>query len=429
MKSNFSIIVIVIFIGIAVFSVLVFAGVINIGDSKNKSKSLGTVTLWGTVKSDTMAPVMQKFNEATDNYTLRYVQKFPESFDQDLLEALASGVGPDLFFLPNDLALSYSNKIYTIPYTSFPVASFKSNFAGAGEVFMTAKGILALPMTIDPLMMYYNRSILDSEDIVYPPTSWEELANLSIDITQRDENRQLLRSTVALGQFSNIKNAKDILTTLFMQAGNNIVEERDGLFFFSSLGETKGLESLLAFYTDFSNPLKTTYSWNKALQNSQDAFISENLALYFGYASELKSLINKNPNLNFLVAPVPQIKNSNFKLTNSKVTGIAISAFTKKFDAAFLAANAISSGPFARDFANALFIAPARRDLLNTRPTDAYFPHFYTSALFAKSWLDPSPLDTDNVFRRMIDGVLSNTFTPKDAISDANAKLQLLLTR
>ena len=89
----------------------------------------------------------------------------------------------------------------------------------------------------------------------------------------------------------------------------------------------------------------------------------------------------------------------------------------------------MSSGEFAKDFANALFIAPARRDLLNQRPTDAYFPHFYTSALIARSWLDPSPEDSNNVFRRMVDGVLSNTFTAKDAIGDANAKLQLLLTK
>ena len=29
---------------------------------------------------------------------------------------------------------------------------------------------------------------------------------------------------------------------------------------------------------------------------------------------ELKNLVSKNPNLNFLVAPIPQIKDSNFKL-------------------------------------------------------------------------------------------------------------------
>lgn len=429
MKSNFSIIVIVIFIAIAVFSVLVFAGVINIGNQEKKSKSLGTVTLWGTINSDTIAPLIQKFNDFNPNIRLRYAHKFPESFDKDLLEALASGEGPDLFFMPNDLALSYSNKIHTIPYTNYPIATFTSKFAGAGEVFLTSKGILALPITIDPLMMYYNRSILDAEDIVYPPNTWEELANLSTEITQRDESRQLIRSTVALGQFSNILNAKDIITTLFMQAGNKITQERDGGNYLSTLDETKGLEDILSFYTNFSNPLNETYSWNKSLPNSQSFFSSEKLVFYFGYASELRSLVNKNPNQNFLVTQVPQVKNSKFKLTNAKVTGVAVSSFSKNLQTAVLTADLMANGEFARDLATLLAIAPARRDLLNQRPTDAYFPHFYTSALIARSWLDPSPTDSNNVFRRIIDGVLSNSMTPYEAIGDADSKLQLLLRK
>ena len=57
--------------------------------------------------------------------------------------------------------------------------------------------------------------------------------------------------------------------------------------------------SVLKFYTDFADPLKDVYSWNKSFSNSRDAFSAENLVFYLGYASELQSLINKNPNQNF----------------------------------------------------------------------------------------------------------------------------------
>jgi ABC-type glycerol-3-phosphate transport system substrate-binding protein len=430
MKSTFSIIVVVIFIALALFAVLVFAGLIPLGKQKQGAGSLGTVTLWGTIKQDTMDPIIEKFNGYGKAYRVRYVAKFPETFDQELLEALASGTGPDLFFMPNDLVLGYINKIKTIPYESYPIASFTNTFASAGEVFLTSKGVLALPLSIDPLMMYYNRSILDSENIIYPPTTWDEMAELSAKITQRDEGRQLIRSTVPLGQYSNIRNAKDILATLFMQAGNNIIEENSSGTYFATLNETKGLDRILAFYTDFSDPLKETYSWNKSLPNSQDAFSAEKVAFYFGFASELGPLINKNPNQNFLVAQVPQIKNSNFKLTHSRVTGVAVSAFSKKASVALMAASEMAIGEFSSDFAKALGIAPARRDLLAKPPvTDAFNPAFYSSALIAKSWLDPSPVDTNNVFRRVIDGILSNVLSPEDGISDANGKLQLLLLK
>jgi len=428
--KNFQIIIIIIFIAAAVFGILVFSGAIKIGDQSSRTGALGTVVLWGTVPARDIASTLEEFNNTNQSFILKYVQKDSETFDQDLLEALASGTGPDLFFLPANLAFHYLNRIFPIPYQSFSLASFKSSFAGAGEVFLTSKGILAFPIAIDPLVMYYNRSMLDANNIVYPPATWDEFANLVPSLTKKDENKKIIKSAAALGQFSNVTNAKDIISTLFMQAGNSILEERDN-YFNSTLGDStkSNLSSVLGFYTDFSNPLKEVYSWNKSLPNSQDAFSADNLAFYFGYASELRSLINKNPNLNFLPTSMPQIKNSSFKLTSAKVTGIAVSSFSKNLNTALIAASMISNSDFAAKFANILGVAPARRDLLAVKPTDAYFPIFYSSALYAKAWLDPSPEDTDSIFRGMIENVLSNRMTTDDAISDANSKLNLLLLK
>ena len=185
MKGNFQIIFLVVFIAAAILGVLVFSGAIPIGSDKNEVGSQGTVVLWGTVKSQDIAPALEDFNRANPTFVVKYVQKFPETFDRDLLEALASGTGPDLFFLPDNLAFHYANRIFTIPYQSYPIASFKNAFAGAGEVFMTTNGILAFPIAIDPLVMYYNRSMLDANGIVYPPVYWDEFQNLAPLLTKK----------------------------------------------------------------------------------------------------------------------------------------------------------------------------------------------------------------------------------------------------
>ena len=104
---------------------------------------------------------------------------------------------------------------------------------------------------------------------------------------------------------------------------------------------------MLKFYTNFSDPSQSLYSWNASFPNSGDDFSSENLAFYFGFASELQSLINKNPNQNFFVASVPQIKNSNSKLTEAHVTGMAILASSKNINTAFTAASLMATGNFA----------------------------------------------------------------------------------
>jgi multiple sugar transport system substrate-binding protein len=432
MKENFQLITIIVFIAFAILGVLVFSGAIPIGKN-NKSGSLGTVVLWGTVKADVMAPLLEEFNNANTTLVVKYAQKSSDTFDQDLLEALADGTGPDMFLLQDNLAFHYANKIFPIPYSSYPLASFKNNFAGAGEVFLTSKGILAFPLSIDPLMMYYNRSILDANGVVSPPTSWDDLTALVPKLDTKDNSNRIIKSAVALGDFSNITHAKDILSALFMQVGNGIVIEKNEVFN-SSLNTPASnpkysLSAILKFYTDFADPNQAVYSWNKSFPNSSDAFSAENLAIYFGYASELQSLINTNPNQNLAVAPFPQIKNSNFKLTDANVTGIAILASSKNFNATFTAASLLATGSFASKFAIATGVAPARRDLLAIKPQDGYSPIFYNSALFGRSWLDPSVKDTDKIFSNMIEGVLSNSMTVDTAISDADKKLDLLLAR
>lgn len=431
MKDNFKIIMLVIFVGAAILGLLVFSGTIKIGKDTNKSGSQGTVILWGTQKADSLASVLEDFNRANPTFTVVYIQKYPDTFDQDLLEALASGTGPDLFFISNDLAYKYSNKIFTLPYSNYPLATFKNTFAGAGEVFLTSKGILAFPIAVDPLVMYYNRNILDSNNIIYPPVYWDEIENMAQAITTKNDLNQINKSTVALGQFSNISHAKNIISTLFMQAGNPIITEKEGNFLstLDNYSSNYNLGSMLKFYTSFSDPLSSVYSWNRSLPNSMDSFSAENLAFYFGYASELYSLINKNPNQNFSAAPIPQIRESNFKLTSAKVTGIAIASSSKNFNTAFTAASLMATGNFASAFANALYLVPARRDLLTAQPVDSFFPIFYSSALFSRAWLDPLSSGSDDIYRAMVENTLSNNMTSDEAVRDADQKMNLLLIR
>lgn len=433
MKFNFQIVFIMLFILFATLGVLVFSGAIPLGNNKDAPGSLGTVVLLGTVKSNIMSPLLENFNAVNPTFVLKYEQKDPDTFDQDLLEALANGAGPDLILTSEGLAFHYRNKIFSIPYGSYPLASYKNNFASASEVFLTSSGILAFPITVDPLMMYYNRSILDANGVVYPPVSWEDLTSLVPKLTEKDESGKIIKSTVAMGHFSNVTNAKDILAALFMQAGSSIVAEQgDGTFksSFNNLnGQDGDLSPILKFYTSFADPNQSVYSWNKSLPNSIDAFSRGDVAFYFGFASELSSLINRNPNQNLGVASFPQMKNAGFKSTGAHVMGVAILASSRNFNTAFTAANLLANSSFASGFATATSTMPARRDLLAVIQQDSYSPILYSSALYARSWLDPSPSGTNNIFRSMIEGALSNSMTITSAISDAGSKLDFLLLK
>lgn len=43
---------------------------------------------------------------------------------------------------------------------------------------MTKDSIIAFPLTIDPLVMYWNRDILSNAGIVKPPAYWDEIYSI-----------------------------------------------------------------------------------------------------------------------------------------------------------------------------------------------------------------------------------------------------------
>jgi len=68
-----------------------------------------------------------------------------------------------------------------------------------------------------------------------------------------------------------------------------------------------GLEAL-RFYTDFANPLKDVYTWNKDRPDSLEAFLSGQSAYFFGYAYDIPDIQTRAPRLNWGVSPMLQLK-------------------------------------------------------------------------------------------------------------------------
>lgn len=425
--KNFQLVLVIIFIFGGILGILVFAGFINLDDTAVNKQFSGTVKVWGSIPGSVMAPLIEDLNK-NKTYNINYYFINPNTFNEELLEAIALGQGPDLFLVSNDSIYEHINKISVIPYTNYPLVNFKNNFVQASDVFLVNEGALALPLVVDPLVLYYNRSILDSNGTVFPPYFWEDLEDYSEKFTKKDEAGQIERSAFALGVFDNINHSKDILSAMFLQTGNPIIQKAKYLFesvLIANLDNQNNTAQALDFYTSFSNPLKDNYSWNKSFPNSLDMFSKEDLVFYFGLASDFEILINKNPNQNFQIAELPQYKNTQ-KATYAKVLGVAMSNFSKNQGAAFDAMYSMSESSFVSQISKIENLPPARRDLLNQGSANSYLPVFYSSALFAKSWLDPSFRDTNIVFRAMVDQVLSNERDAIESITAANNRINIL---
>ena len=240
--STFQIILTALFGLAAVAGVIVFATFRSGG-----SGDISEVLIWGTVESGVMNGVLSELrNERDDFKGVSYVEKDSRSFDDEFVNALAAGTGPDLVLIDQDDILTHKDKVRLVPFDSYSERLFKDTFIEEGELYLTQNGIIGFPFVIDPMVMHWNRDIFTTKGIASPPKYWDEFFTLAPRVTERDQSSNILQSLVALGEYRNIVHAKDILSTLVMQAGNPIVIPREDGEFETVLGENFGFSSLPA---------------------------------------------------------------------------------------------------------------------------------------------------------------------------------------
>lgn len=429
--STFQIFVLGIFsalilIGVGVFAA--FGGVLGGG-------SVGPVTIWGTLDKAAAEGVIEALkgaNKALESVT--YVEKTEATYKTELINAMASGSGPDLILLSGEDLTEFSDKVLTIPYGVVSQGSYLASYVDEAQLFLTPDGTLALPFTLDPLVMYWNRDLLASSGIASPPSLWSEFLTLAPKITSIDAGSRVQKSAVALGEWRNIPHAKDILATLFLQVGDTIVardsagaplvtftEEPDG----AAAGRA---ESALRFYTEFANPSKTSYSWNRGLPQADDAFVAGDVAMYFGFASEYARLAERNPNLRFGAALLPQIDKTSPRATFGRITGLAIPRSAANTEGALAVAQVLSGKSGVGLISGALSLPPVRRDVAVDTAGNATAGVFVQSALIARGWLDPAPGKTDPVFQTMIESVVSGKLTPAGAVDEGAQALNELVS-
>jgi maltose-binding protein MalE len=375
---------------------------------------------------------LKSSNSAFDDVS--YVQKKPATYNAELLNAMASGSGPDLFLVSQDQVYSFQNKITPIPYSAVSQAQFINSFIDEGQLFLTSSGALALPFSIDPLVMYWNRGLYATAGIASAPVYWNDFLTIAPKITSLDASSNVRQAAVALGTWQNVDNAKAILSTLFMQAGDSITALNASGSTVSVFGATpmnaptNPAESALRFYTEFADPSKTSYSWNSSLAQSSDAFASGDLATYFGFASEYAALAARNPNLSFGVSVLPQLQGNSTHSTFGNMEGVAISRTAANPNGALAVAEALTGQQAISLLVQAVALPPVRRDVSINTANNAPMQVFVESSLIAHAWLDPAPAQTDTIFKTMVNEVLSGASAPAAAVGEAAQALGQLFS-
>lgn len=426
--SVFQTILLAVFGALAISGILIFALVVGGGGSG----AVGPVTIWGTLEPNAFAVVIRQAAENNSDFSqVTYVQRDPLQYESLLTEALASGSGPDLFLLRQDYVVKNGGKVVPMPFEFISQSQFESTFVEAADPYLTSEGILGIPIAVDPMVLYWNKDLLAEAGVAKPPEYWDEVPSMAAKIVKKDDAGRITRAAIAFGEYQNVEHAKDIISLLTLQAGGSITQrDATGRLIPTLAARTAGAasqatESAVRFYTEFADPSKIDYSWNRSLRNSRQAFAAGELALYMGFASEQALIARTNPNIDFAMAPVPQIRNS--AATNvARVYALSVSRTSKNPNGAMRVASLMGLADFVRSLSAALGVPSARRDVLSEEGEDRD-KLAKREALIARAWIDPNPEETSKIFQAMIEGVTSGLARPAEAIGRASQEIAEIL--
>lgn len=419
--SKFQIIILAIFVIFTVAGVIAFAAY----KGGNGSASLPPITIWGTFPKSAFDQYVSEINlTLAQQMSIQYVQESPVAFHNDFIAALARGQGPDAILIPADLLLPEEDKLTLVPYSALPERTFLDTYIQEASIYLTQNGILGIPFSVDPLVMYWDRDMFNAAGVAKPPAYWDQFTDLNKAITVKSQNGTVTRSAVAMGDFTNVDNARELLGTLLLQTGNPVTSISANGSVVSALSASAAVDPTKAvdFFTQSVDPTNADYSWNRSWPDSKSAFLSGTLATYFGFASEISDIRAKNPNLNFDVAPLPQLRSGGQAADYARLYGFSIVRASPNANTVFQAVSTLVMPQYLSGLSNTLYLPSVSLGIIQAGSNDPYIAVFDRTALIGKTWLDVDPSISTNILGSMIGAVTSGQKSVSQAVNDAGAQ-------
>lgn len=401
---------------IVLIFLLIISGVIPGLKSNNPRTEgpSGTISMWVIQDRQTAyEAAMKKFADVYPGIRISF-KTFPNetAYRDALLEGFATNQGPDIFLVDNASVLRDANKIEPLPKQKMSLIQLQNFFPRVVERDFVSKDgrIFGVPLSIDTLVMIYNKDIFDTEQIAEVPKTWEELNAILPKITKTEGGTRITRAGAAIGgSEKNIERASDLLQLIMMQSGVPMMKTTPFSASFSPSGE-----DALRFYVGFSNAKNSVYTWNSIMPSAIDSFAEGKTAILFDYASSLDTIRSKNQWIHAGIAPVPypaQTKCQNeyeCRTAYARYYGYTVSKQSELKNVAWdLVLFITTQSDTAGDYMAKTKKPPALRFLIGQTSQDPELGVQAAQALIAKSWQQPDRDAVSSLFSEAIDLVIS----------------------
>jgi ABC-type glycerol-3-phosphate transport system substrate-binding protein len=437
------------------------------GQEKKVEEALSqpvTMEFWGVFDThEAFSQIIANYQASRPNVTIKYRKLRFEEYEQALLNAWAEGRGPDVFMVHNTWTTGYQAKITPLPeLIKVPTVEVSGGLqktktysfyeartptvTDLNRIFVPVVAndaikndqVYGLPLSVDTMVLFYNRSLLDQAGLPQPPSTWQELINVVPRLTTLDSNNQISKAAAGLGGATNIDRNFDIVSLLMAQNGVIFRSDQGGQIDLSGSSDFRGRpeyspgQQALRFYTDFASPVKETYTWSEDLPNAMDMFIQGRLAMMLGYAFQLPLIKAQGPKIDLGINTVPHINadgtdalGTTINWANYWLLSVARGT-THPSEAWDFILFATTQPEQANTYLSKSVKPTALRTLITSQLEHQDLSIFASQLLTAQSWYQGrNAIQAETVFGNMILSVTQGLKTPADALKDAENQINI----
>lgn len=440
--------------------------------NKNVQNYETSLTVWGVFDNEVdYSDINSLYSAANDSVGgVRYRKFTVDTYKEDLIDALASGNNPDIFMIHSTWLPDFIDKVAPAPPQILSANTVAPLVADVIATDTIVDGVVyAAAPSLDSLSLYYNKDIFNSAGITQPPTTWSEFDDVVKALTRIDVDGRITQAGATFGTAGNVNRPMDLLSVLMMQGGAEMSNDSSITFDETVRADSQTLspgKDALLYYTSFARGGSRVYTWNQSQDYSIDAFTQGRAAMTISYSYHHNTIRAKNEQLNFAVAPLPQIDNEtlgqqvnypsywmfvvakNHALPQPEEDRVTVTNDLQIWESwqyikalTYGGQNIALADPFGgtgttlafeKDL-NVLYLEktrkpPARKDLIASLRDDPLYGPFVRGNLIARSWVRRNADAIDQVLVDMITAVNSGSAVER-ALQEGSAKAQQIHSR
>lgn len=411
---------------IAIGIIVIIIVIIIFGPKKERCKP-AALEIWGVYDEPVVfQDLIRDYQKQNKCVSITYAKKSFTDYEETLINAFASDKEPDIWLMHNTWLPKHKDKIKEVSEILLPFSTFRNTFVEVAEKDLTENNkIYGLPLYVDTLALYYNKDFFNTAGITSPPETWDNLIEDLDKLTKKNQWGVIERAGIALGTAENINRSTDILALLMLQNGTKMVSDDKKL---ATFDKSTGQDAL-RFYTDFSNPSKRAYTWNRQMPYSIDAFIEGKAAMMINYSHHIPTIKSKAPYLNFGIASMPQVKDREFDINYANYWAFTVSKDTKASDEAWKFILYLTNKENSQKYLQKTKRPTARRDLVDWQKNDLELGVFAKQALTARNWYQIDNNKIETIFAEAINSIILGRASVSKAIETAADQVTLLMRK